>query len=102
MSYVLATILSTDLMLGVSSGAEKVELKDQKDKETFRLGYQFGQNLKAQRLDINLDVYAAGIKAALRGTNPLLTQKKLNRTVLKLRQKVAAARQKGLKEKAGL
>ncbi len=48
-------------------GGEKLELKDQKDKESYSLGYQFGQNLKAQGLDINLEVYNSGIQDALGG-----------------------------------
>jgi FKBP-type peptidyl-prolyl cis-trans isomerase FklB len=100
MKYLLAMILSIGLLYSPCFGAERPELKDQKDKESYSLGYQFGQSLKAQGLDINMDVYTSGIKDALYGTKPLLSQEEINKTVLEVQQRVATARQKELKEKA--
>ena len=34
--------------------AKKNELKDQRDKESYSLGYQFGKKLKKQGVDINI------------------------------------------------
>ena len=79
---------------------EKLELKDQKDKESYSLGYQFGQSLKAQGVDINLEVYTSGIQDALGGTKPFLSQEEILKTVSDLQQRVMAARQKELKEMA--
>jgi len=79
-------------------GAEKLELKDRKDKESYSLGYQFGQSLKAQELDINLEVYESGIKDALGGKNPSLSREEMQKTISELQQRIAATRQKGLKE----
>jgi FKBP-type peptidyl-prolyl cis-trans isomerase len=100
MKYVFVTALIMGLSFGVCFGSEKAELRDQKDKESYSLGYQFGQSLKAQGLDINMDVYTSGIKDALAGVKPLLSQEEINKTVSELQQRVAAARQKELKEKA--
>jgi hypothetical protein len=55
MKYVLSTIISIGLLFTFCFGGEKLELKDLKDKESYSLGYQFGQSLKAQGLDINLN-----------------------------------------------
>jgi FKBP-type peptidyl-prolyl cis-trans isomerase FklB len=98
MKYVLGVILSISFLTSISFSAEKVELKDQKDKESYSLGYQFGQGLKAQGLDINLEVYTSGIKDALGGTAPSLSQEEMQRTVLDLQKRLMAARQKELKE----
>jgi len=75
-----------------------LELKDLKDKESYSLGYQFGQSLKYQGLDINLEVYTSGIKDGLGGLNPQLGQKKIHQILSEL-QRTIAARQKALKEK---
>ena len=99
MRYVLGTILSIGLLYGACFGAENVELKDQKDKESYSLGYQYGQNMKAQGVSLNLDVYTSGIKDALAGTKPLLSQEEINKTVLEFQQRIVARRQKELKEK---
>ena len=81
-------------------GGEKLELKDLKDKESYSLGYQFGQNLKAQGLDIDLEVYNSGIQDALGGTKPLLSQTEMIKVVSGLQNRALMARQKESKEKA--
>jgi FKBP-type peptidyl-prolyl cis-trans isomerase FklB len=100
MKYVLTTILIIGFLFTFCFAAEKPELKDQKDKESYSLGYQFGQSLKAQGLEINLEVYTSGIKDALGGTKPRLSQEEIQKTVSEIQQRVVAARQKELKEKA--
>jgi FKBP-type peptidyl-prolyl cis-trans isomerase FklB len=100
MKHILAAILGTGLLFSVCFGAEKVELKDQKDRESYALGYQFGHGMKAQGLDINPDIYVSGMKDGLAEKNPLLSQEEINKTIADLQQRVTAARQKDLKEKA--
>ena len=80
---------------------EKPDLKDQKNKESYSLGYQFGQSLKLQGLDINLEAYTSGIRDALGGTKPPLSQEEMQKAVSEIQQRVMAARQKELKEVAG-
>jgi len=98
MKYVLAVCLSVGFLFSVCHAAEKSAMKAQKDKESYSLGYRFGQNLKYQRLDINLEVYTSGIRDALAGTDPQLSQEEMQKTVLEVQKRVVAARQKELKE----
>jgi FKBP-type peptidyl-prolyl cis-trans isomerase FklB len=99
MKHLLTIILSIAFLFSVCLAQEKLELKDQKDKESYSLGYQFGQNLKFQGVDINLDVYASGIKDALGGKEPQMSQEDIRTTITGLQQRLTAARQKELKEK---
>ena len=89
MKVVLAIILSLGFLFTpiFCFGGEKLELKDLKDKESYSLGYQFGQNMKAQGLDINLEVYKSGIQDALGGTKPPLSQEEIQKTVSEVQQK---------------
>jgi FKBP-type peptidyl-prolyl cis-trans isomerase FklB len=49
-------------------GQEKsTQLKDQKDKVSYSVGLQIGFNLSRQKVDINPDILATGIKDALAG-----------------------------------
>src|SRR5205823_12994197 len=48
-------------------------LKDTKDKVSYSIGLDIGNTFKKQKMEINADVLAAGVKDALSGTNPLLT-----------------------------
>jgi len=100
MKHVLATILSISFLFSICYAGEKLELKDQKDKESYSLGYQFGQNLKAQDVEINLDVYISGIRDSLGGKDSLMSQEEIRTTLSDLQKRIAAVRQKELKEKA--
>ncbi|RPJ36944.1 MAG: FKBP-type peptidyl-prolyl cis-trans isomerase [Deltaproteobacteria bacterium] len=100
MNQFLAAILSLGFLLTGTFcfAAEKPELKDQKDKESYSLGYQFGQTMKYQGLDIDMDIYTSGIRDALGGSKPQLSQEEMRQTVSELQKRIAAAREKGLNE----
>jgi FKBP-type peptidyl-prolyl cis-trans isomerase FklB len=98
MKYVLTTILSIGLLFSYCFAAENPALKDQKGKESYSLGFQFGQSLKAQGLDIDLEVYTSGIKDALGGKNPSLSQEEMRKAISDLQNRIMAARQKEIKE----
>jgi FKBP-type peptidyl-prolyl cis-trans isomerase FklB len=98
MKHLLTITLSVAFLFGICLAQEKLELKDQKDKESYSLGYQFGQSLKNQGVDINLDVYASGIRDAFGGKEPQMSQEEIRATLTSLQQRLVAARQKELKE----
>jgi FKBP-type peptidyl-prolyl cis-trans isomerase FklB len=100
MKHILVAILGVFLLSTYCLGADGLELKDRKDKESYSLGYQFGQSLKQQGLAVNLEVYTAGIRDALSGAKPQLSQEEVNKTVSEIQSRVMAARQKELQETA--
>src|SRR5262245_56171467 len=66
-------IVSASLLVFPLFGQEKSpQLKDQKDKVSYSIGMQIGFNLARQKVDINPDIVAAGIKDSLAG-KPQLT-----------------------------
>ncbi len=69
-------------------------------KESYSLGYQFGQYLQSQGLDIDLEVYLSGIKDALAGKEPLLSREEIRATIKALQQRVEAAGEMELRQKA--
>ena len=100
MKYLLTIILSVGFLFSICSADEKLELKEQKDKESYSLGYQFGQNLKGQGVELNLDVYTSGIRDALTGKESQMTSDEIRATITSLQQRLMAAQQKALKEQA--
>ena len=67
-------IVSASLLALPLFGQEKSpQLKDQKDKVSYSIGMNIGLNLSRQKVDINPDILAAGIKDAIAG-KPQLTQ----------------------------
>ena len=66
-------IVSASLLAFPLFGQEKSpQLKDTKDKVSYSIGMQIGFNLGRQKVDINPDILAAGIKDAIAG-KPQLT-----------------------------
>ena len=100
MKHLRVTILGIAFLFGVCYAEEKLELKDQKDKESYSLGYQFGQNMKNQGFDLNPEVYSSGLKDAIRGNEPQMAPDQIRATIMSLQQRLQASRQKELKEKA--
>jgi len=100
MKPIIATMLSIIFVFGVCQADEKSELKDQKGKESYSLGYQFGQYIKSQGIDIDLEIYTSGIKDALGGKEPQMSQEDIRATIMGLQQRQQAARQKEMKEKS--
>jgi FKBP-type peptidyl-prolyl cis-trans isomerase FklB len=100
MKHIIVIIFSIGFLFSFSFAGEKLELKDQKDKESYSLGYQFGQSLKAQEVDINLDVYASGIRDGLGGKASQMTAEEIRATITSLQQRLMASQQKVLKEQA--
>ncbi|HVD96150.1 MAG TPA: FKBP-type peptidyl-prolyl cis-trans isomerase [Candidatus Limnocylindria bacterium] len=67
-------IVSASLLALPLFGQEKSpQLKDQKDKVSYSIGMNIGFNLSRQKVDINPELLAAGIKDAIAG-KPQLTQ----------------------------
>jgi len=100
MKYVVVTVLTVGLLSTLCFAGEKIELKEQKDKESYSLGYQFGQNLKSQGVDLNLDVYTTGIRDALGGKESQMPPEEIRATIMSLQQRFTAAQQKALTEQA--
>lgn len=100
MKYVAPAVLAICLFFTTSFAAERPEIKDQKDRESYSMGYQFGRSLKSQGLSLNLDVYDAGLRDALGETKPQLSQEEMQKAIVEVQNRVAAARQKEFKEAA--
>jgi FKBP-type peptidyl-prolyl cis-trans isomerase FklB len=100
MKYLLTLIVSVVFFFGICSAGDKIELKDQKDKESYSLGYQIGQGFKKQGLDLNLDAYVGGINDALGGKEPQLSQEEIHGIVMNMQKRMEASLQKEQKEKA--
>jgi FKBP-type peptidyl-prolyl cis-trans isomerase FklB len=100
MKHCLAAIIGIILLSGLCFGADRPELKDQRDRESYSLGYQFGKNLKTQGLDLNTDVYTSGILDALTDASPQLSMEEIRKTISEIQSRVTIAHQKELKEAA--
>src|SRR6266513_2213305 len=91
-------IVSASLLALPMFGPDKSpQLKDQKDKVSYSIGMQIGFNLGRQKVDVNPDVLAAGIKDAIAG-KPQLTPNKV-KDIMAQFEKDMEQKQKQLGEK---
>ena len=60
---------------------QKTELKDLKDKVSYSIGLDIGNTFKKQKMDLNPDALMAGLKDALSGNKPLLTEDQVKETM---------------------
>src|SRR6184192_4498252 len=72
MKYFILIVSASLLALPLFGQDKSPQLKDQKDKVSYGIGMNIGFNLSRQKVDINPDILAAGIKDAIAG-KPQLT-----------------------------
>lgn len=65
-------VVAGALLFAVPSGAEEQTLKSQKEKLSYAMGVDMGNNLKRQSIDIDPDVLARGLKDSLLGGKTLM------------------------------
>lgn len=100
MKNVFTTALTVALLLGVSWAGEKAELRDQKEKDSYSLGYQYGEAFKKQDMEIDLEIFTAGIRDALEGAEPRMSPDAIRETISSLQKRVYIAHQQQLRERA--
>ena len=92
MKQFICAVLSIFLLFGVCLADENPAPKDQREKESYSLGFQFGKSMKAQGVDIDLDIYTSAIRDALSGHKPRMTPNEIRATIQGLQQRLALAR----------
>ena len=74
-SFALLALTST----GVAQGT--TELKTETDKVSYSIGLDIGSTFKKQNMEVNLDLLMAGMKDAVGGKKPLLTDDQVKETM---------------------
>lgn len=104
MKVVSLVVLGTALVAG-QVFADDAALKTEKGKVSYSIGNGMGSNLKTQGVDVDVDMLAKGIKDALAGAKPMMSQADMQKTMTDLRTKMMAQQQEkmaaaGTKNKA--
>src|SRR3990172_1310387 len=82
-SRLILVLLCAVVMASPVTAAEKTELKTEKEKLSYSIGVNIGNNVKRQLSGIDVDpgVLAKAIKDVLSGTKPLMTEKEAQETI---------------------
>jgi len=77
---------------------EKLVLKNQKDKMSYIIGMDIGNNLKKQSIDVDPNILAKGVKDALAGGKPLLTEQEISETTAAFQKEMMAKQEQVAKK----
>ena len=90
MKLQLLVALGVVLLVTQVSAQEKSALKNQKEKMSYIIGMDIGNNLKKQSIDIDPNILAKGVKDALSGSQPLLTEQEVRETTMAFQKEMMA------------
>jgi FKBP-type peptidyl-prolyl cis-trans isomerase FklB len=90
MKLKLIVILGILFLVSQVNAQENLVLKNQKDKISYIIGMDIGTNLKKQSIDIDSNILAKGVKDALAGTKPLLTEQEIQETMMAFKKEMMA------------
>jgi FKBP-type peptidyl-prolyl cis-trans isomerase FklB len=101
----LSLTLITLVFCSAVLAQEKTTLKDAKDKVSYSIGLDIGTTLKKQKVDVNADTLAAGLRDALSGAKPQMTDDQIKETMTTFSKELtekqqAAAREASTKNEA--
>ncbi|MBI3753937.1 MAG: FKBP-type peptidyl-prolyl cis-trans isomerase [Deltaproteobacteria bacterium] len=97
MKVLLTAVLSIMLAVSQAHAGNHTALKSEKDKVSYSIGLNIGNNFKSQSVDINPDILAKGIKDALSGSKPLMTEKEIQETMTAFQKEMAAKQAERIK-----
>jgi len=91
MKQIVIALVNALLFFGVCSAAGKLDLKEEKVRLSYSVGYQVGGDFLRQGTDINPELVLKGVRDALAGNEPLMSQKDMRTTLINLQKTVAEA-----------
>lgn len=67
------------------------------DRASYAIGLNIGRNMKAQEVPVNVELLVKGLRDALAGTDPVLTDEEMQAAVTSLQQSVMAKQEEKMK-----
>jgi len=93
MKLQMVVALSVLFLVSLVNAQETPVLKNQRDKMSYIIGMDIGTNLKKQSIDIDPAFLARGIKDALTGGKPMLTEREIQETMAVFQKEMMAKQQ---------
>jgi len=94
----LAAALGILLLAGTVYAGETTVIKTERDKISYGIGMDIGENMKKQSIDIDPDMLAQGIKDVFAGKELLLTEEDFRNTMENFRKDMMAKQQMHMQE----
>lgn len=93
-------ILLLLLSLSPCAGQEKKTSEEQKVRDSYSLGYEFGNGLRAQGVEIDGDVLFSAIRDGLDAKEPAIDRPEMQRTVRDLRKRIMVRQEIRFRERS--
>jgi FKBP-type peptidyl-prolyl cis-trans isomerase len=93
LSIYLPAVLICSLSMPLSA-AEKLNFEDEAVRTNYSLGHQIGGDFKRQGVEMDADAVVQGIRDALEGKEPQMSQADMTATLMALKRKVVADQRK--------
>jgi FKBP-type peptidyl-prolyl cis-trans isomerase FklB len=92
-------------IVSIGLAQDKAQLKDQKDKASYSIGYDMGETAKKQKIELNPDALMSGLKDALAGKEASLSKEDREKTMQALQKEmmekqIAASKEAATKNQA--
>lgn len=97
MKRIAAVAVGAVLIAGQVYAADKLELKEQKDKVSYSIGVDIGTNLKNAGIDVDQETLSKGIKDGLSGSTPVMTKEEMQQTLMGLQKEMIAKQAERMK-----
>ncbi len=83
------------LLVGVAAAQDAASLKDQKERVSYALGIDLGNQLRKLSVDVDSAVFARGLKDALTGSKTLLNEEQVRAAVAELQADIKRRKASG-------
>jgi FKBP-type peptidyl-prolyl cis-trans isomerase FklB len=77
----LIVCIATISLASICLAQDNPQLKDQKDKASYSIGYDIGSTFKKQNIDLNMDALMSGMKEGLAGKEGMLSKEEREKTL---------------------
>lgn len=84
----------------VAGNAKALDLADQAGKQGYSIGYQLGAGFRENKIKVNTEALAAGMKAAFEGVEPAIDKEQMHSVLSGLQRQVEDERMVQLKQTA--
>lgn len=90
--YIIILIFITFFIY--TENEKKIELKTDKEKISYSLGYDIGSGyFKANEIEIDFDIFLMALKAGINDVDPIMTNEEMNAAIKKLQEELAVKQQ---------
>jgi FKBP-type peptidyl-prolyl cis-trans isomerase FklB len=96
----LIICLSAVCIASIGLAQDKAQLKDEKDKASYSIGYDIGDSFKKQKIELNIDVLMTGLRDAVAGKEAALSKEDRDKTLQAFQKEMMEKQMAASKEAA--